>query len=256
MTAKRATAEVIVMSSAEQATDEAAALFKQAISHAVADRRVCNVALAGGTTPHDLYQKLADDVYDCDVPWASVNVFFGDERDVPHDHVDSNYHMAQRALLDHAPIPPEQINPMPADAEDLAAAAAEYEQIIRRIVPGEPIPQFDLILLGMGGDGHTASLFPRTDALSESHKLVVSHHVPVLGRNRMTFTCLLINAARHVMFLITGEDKADAVAAVLGDDKRARKEIPAAQVNPSDGKLTIVLDAAAARKTDLKPATE
>ena len=244
------------MPSGEQATDKAAELFKQAVCQAVADRRVCNVALAGGTTPHDLYQKLAADVYDCDVPWASVNVFFGDERDVPHDHVDSNYHMAQRSLLDNAPIPPEQVNPMPADAEDLDAAAVEYEQIVRRIVGGEPTPQFDLILLGMGGDGHTASLFPRTDALSESHKLVVSQHVPVLGRNRMTFTYPLINAARHVMFLITGEDKADAVAAVLGDDKRARKEIPAAHVNPVDGKLTIVLDAAAARKAGLKPAAD
>ena len=244
------------MPSGEQATDKAAELFKQAVCQAVADRRVCNVALSGGTTPHDLYHKLAADVYDCDVPWASVNVFFGDERDVPHDHVDSNYHMAQRALLDNAPIPPEQVNPMPADADDLDAAAAEYEQIVRRIVGGEPTPQFDLILLGMGGDGHTASLFPRTDALAESHKLVVSHHVPVLGRNRMTFTYPLINAARHVMFLITGEDKADAVAAVLGDDKHARKEIPAAHVNPADGKLTIVLDAAAARKTGLKPAAD
>ncbi len=254
MTTKRATAEVIVMQSADQATDKAAELFKQAISQAVADRRVCNLALAGGTTPHDLYQKLAADVYDCDVPWASVNVFFGDERDVPHDHVDSNYHMAQRAMLDNTPIPPEQVNPMPADAEDLQTAAAEYEQVIRQIVPGDPIPQFDLILLGMGGDGHTASLFPRSDALSESHKLVVTHHVPVLGRNRMTFTYPLINAARHVIFLITGDDKAEAVAAVLGDDKNARKEIPAAHVNPIDGTLTVVLDAAAARKAGLKPA--
>ncbi len=224
MTTKRATAEVIVLSSGDKATDKAAELFKQAICQAVADRRVCNLALAGGTTPHD--------------------------------HVDSNYHMAQRVLLDNAPIPPEQVNPMPADGEDLNAAAVEYEQIIRRIVPGDDVPQFDLILLGMGGDGHTASLFPRTDALGESHKLVVSHHVPVLGRNRMTFTYSLINAARHVMFLITGDDKAEAVAAVLGDDKHARREIPAAHVNPIDGKLTIVLDAAAARKAGLKPTAD
>jgi len=243
------------MSSCEAATKKAAELFKEVVCASVAERRVCNLALAGGTTPHDLYQKLAADVYNCDVPWASVNVFFGDERDVPHDHVDSNYHMAQRALLDHIPIPPEQIHPMPADSDDLEASAGEYEKIVRKIVTGdEPMPRFDLILLGMGGDGHTASLFPRTEALSEKEKLIVSHHVPVLGRNRMTFTYALINAARHVMFLVTGEDKADAVAAVLGEDKKAREEIPAAQVNPVDGKLTIVLDAAAARKTDLKPA--
>jgi len=250
----KSTAEVIVKSTSEDAAAAAANLFRKIVCQTVADRRVCNLALAGGTTPHELYEKLAAEVFDCDMPWPSVKVFFGDERDVPHDHVDSNYHMAQRALLDIAPVPPEQIHPMPADADDLNEAAEEYEQLIRRIVGGESedTPGFDLILLGMGADGHTASLFPRTKALNETEKLVVSQYVPVLGRNRMTFTFPLINAARHVMFLITGEDKADAVAAILSKDEQRRKNFPAAFVKPTDGRLVFVLDTAAAKKTNLK----
>jgi 6-phosphogluconolactonase len=136
---------------------------------------------------------------------------------------------------------------MPADCRDLNAAAEQYENLIRRTVPSEDdIPRFDVILLGMGSDGHTASLFPGTPALTEQHRLVVAQFVPVIGRNRMTFTFPLINAARHVMFLVTGADKADAVAAMLGEDAELKARYPAARVNPH-GELTFVLDAAAAR---------
>jgi 6-phosphogluconolactonase len=164
--------------------------------------------------------------------------------------------MVQRTLLDHVPIDLAKVHPMPADAEDIQAAAAHYEQAIRQTVPtdGGQIPRFDLILLGMGGDGHTASLFPNTEALKEHQRLVYAGFVPVLGRNRMTFTYPLINAARNVMFLVTGSDKAEAVLGVLGDSEEIRRQLPAAAVQPTDGCLIVVLDAAAARLTGIAPA--
>ncbi len=229
-------------------------LFKTIICDAVAQRDACHVALAGGTTPHMLYQGLTAAAATGEVPWSGVTVFFGDERDVPLDHVESNYYMAQRTLLDHVPIEPDRIHPMRGDAEDLNAAAAEYEEIIRRQVPAgaDGLPKFDLILLGMGADGHTASLFPNTDAVQEHKRLVVCNHVPVLGRSRMTFTFPLINSARHVVLMVTGEDKAAAVAKLVSNDPAVRKEIPAGRIELTDGTLTLVMDAAAAHQTDYK----
>jgi len=142
------------------------------------------------------------------------------------------------------------------DIDDLTVAAEPYEQTIRRYVPAgaDGVPQLDLVLLGVGNDGHVASLFPSTpDALGEDRKLVVSHFVPVLGRSRMTFTPPLINAARNVLMLVTGEAKADAVSTMLGDDEQAKRSLPAARVAPHDGSLLIVLDAPAASKTRFRP---
>ncbi|MGA2264911.1 MAG: 6-phosphogluconolactonase [Phycisphaerae bacterium] len=249
-------AKVIVERTVEQATATAAELFKTIICEAVGHRGVAHVALAGGTTPHALYQILAAGATSGQIPWRKVEIFFGDERDVPQDHVESNYGMAQRNLLDHVPIDLARVHPMPADADDIQAAARQYEQDIRRIVPadGGDVPRFDLILLGMGGDGHTASLFPNTDALKEHKHLVYAGFVPVLGRKRMTFTYPLINAARHVVFLVTGSDKAEAVLGVLGESEDIRKQLPAAAVHPAHGALTMILDAAAARLTGIAPA--
>ncbi len=246
---------VIVEKTSEQATAVAAELFKAVVCEAVGERDCCRLALSGGTTPHALYKKLADDAISSAMPWRSVEVFFGDERDVPQDHVESNYCMAQRALLDHVPISPDKIHPMPADAEDIAAAASHYEEIVRRLVPGDggDLPRFDLILLGIGGDGHTASLFPNTEALGETGKLIHAGFVPVLGRNRMTFTYPLINAARNVMFLVTGSDKAQVILGILGDSPDIKKQLPAAGVQPTNGCLIMVLDAAAARLTGIAP---
>lgn len=236
---------------ARAVAQKASALFGTLVAQAVAERHVCNIALAGGSTPRMLYSALAESVGDFSVPWGSVNVFFSDERDVPHDHVDSNYHTAQRTLLDFVPIPPQQIHPMPADADDLVTAAATYEQTIRRTVPAGPegIPRFDLILLGVGADGHTASLFPGSEALEEREALVVSPHVRNLGRYRMTFTFPLINAARAVMMLITQRDKTDVVSTMFG---ASAQSIPAGRVQPTDGVHLVLLDSAAAQK--LKPA--
>ncbi len=239
-----------VASTAHQAAADAARLISRIICRAVAERQECNIALAGGTTPRMLYVALAEMVCDCDVPWGSVKVFFSDERDVPHDHLDSNFRAAQRTLLDYAPIPPQQVFPMPADAEDLDEAARTYEALICDTVPPEEagVPRFDLILLGVGADGHTASLFPDSPGLNEADRLVVSHRVPSLGRSRMTFTFELINAARNVMMLITGSDKADVVGQILG---AAPSSLPAARVRPTDGELFFMLDAAAARNVSI-----
>jgi 6-phosphogluconolactonase len=143
---------------------------------------------------------------------------------------------------------------MPADADNIQSSAAEYEQAIRKAVPADEqgIPRFDLILLGMGADGHTVSLFPNTEAIQETQKLVVAYHVPVLGRSRMSITFPLINAARNVILFITGLDKADAVAKFLGNDPTARAELPISRVNPTCGNFKIILDAAAARAANLK----
>jgi len=240
--------------------EESAAAARRAAEHIaeIARQRAesgneCFLALCGGTTPAQMYRSLAAPPLSESVPWEKVRIFFGDERDVPHDHVESNYRMAQRALLDHVPIQPVRVHPMPADSDDLAGAAAQYEALIRQRVASDKrgVPRFDLVLLGMGGDGHTASLFPGTEALKESKKLVTAYHVPVLGRRRMTFTYRLINAARSVLLLVTGEDKAEAVAKLLAADPPDKSELPAAGVSPA-GELIIVLDSAAAKRTDLR----
>jgi 6-phosphogluconolactonase len=208
--------------------------------------------LAGGTTPQELYRQLTRATEMDEVPWSSVSVFVGDERDVSHDHADSNFGMIQRTLLDMVPIQLENIHPMPADAADLAAAAETYEQEIRAAVPadGGKIPRFDLVLLGMGGDGHTASIFPNSPAENETTRLVVSHFVPVLGRHRMTFTLPLINAARNVLLLVTGDDKAEALVELVHN--RRQCQLPVCRVEPTDGILMVIADAPAARKTQLK----
>ncbi|NLW86009.1 MAG: 6-phosphogluconolactonase [Planctomycetes bacterium] len=245
----RTNTRVIIERSAEQATVFAATLFKTIVCDAVEREGAANLALAGGTTPHNLYRILAAGAAVGEVPWESTEIFFGDERDVPHDHVESNYYMAQKTLLDHIPVEPWRVHPMRADAEDIELAAHEYEQTVRQIVAPDQhgAPRFTLILLGMGADGHTASLFPDShEALNEPRKLVVGHFVPVLGRKRITFTFPMINAAQHVLLLVTGQDKADAVSRLLSEDEEVRSSIPASRVGPHDGMLTIVLDEAAA----------
>ncbi len=246
--------QVVIEPTTPEAATFVAGLFKTVVCDVVTRRENCHIALAGGTTPHLLYQSLTASAATGEVPWGGVAIYFGDERDVPLDHVESNYYMAQRTLLDHVPIEPDRVHPMRGDADDLNAAAAEYEQILRRQVPAGPdgVPRFDLVLLGVGADGHTASLFPSTDALAEQKKLVVCNHVPVLGRSRMTFTFPLINAARHVILMITGEDKAPAVKKLLDPNPQIRREIPAGRIELADGVLTIVMDAAAAYLTEYK----
>jgi len=245
-------ARIVVEPTAQEATEFVADLMRSVICESVASDGFCSIALAGGTTPHALYKQLAREVFRCEVPWENVAIFFGDERDVPQDHVESNYCMAQEALLDDIPVRPDQVYPMPADSDDLQQSADRYEQLVRDKLPcgADEVPRFDLVLLGMGGDGHTASLFPHTESVEETDRLVISQFVPVLGRTRMTFTFPLINAAKNVVALVTGEDKAATIAALLGDDEEQRAALPLSRVRLADGQLVLVMDSAAARMVE------
>ena len=197
------------------------------------------VALAGGSTPKVVYETLARD-YAGSLDWSRVHVLFGDERTVPPDHEDSNYKMAKETLLDHVPIG--SVHRMRGELPP-EAAAAEYEQELR-VFFGEP-PRFDLVMLGIGGDGHTASLFPETPALEVTDRLAVANPVPRLETTRLTLTAPVINAARAVVFLVAGEDKAEALREILEGDADPRA-YPAKLVGP-DGDLAWMVDWEAAR---------
>jgi 6-phosphogluconolactonase len=186
--------------------------------------------LAGGSTPKATYGILARD-YAERIDWSRVHVFFGDERNVPPDHEDANYRMAREALLDHVPIG--GVHRMRGELPPDEAAAA-YEVELREFFGAEKLPRFDLILLGIGGDGHTASLFPETPALEVHDRWVVANPVPKLDTTRITLTVPVINAARSVVFLAAGKDKAEALKEILEGDADPR-EYPAKLVQPPGG---------------------
>lgn len=202
--------------------------FVAAARTAVAERGTFRVALSGGSTPKRVYPLLASAPHRDDVDWRRVDFFWGDERTVPPDHPESNFGAAYQMLLAQLPdVRPQRIHRMPAEAPDLDAAAAAHEAELRLTfgARGATPPSFDLIWLGMGADGHVASLFPGTAALDETSRWVVANHVPALDAWRMTFTFPLIDAAREVIIVVTGADKADAVRAV-----REGADLPAARV--------------------------
>jgi len=209
------------------------------------------VALSGGSTPKALYSLLAANY--TDFVWNRVFLFFGDERHVPPTDPDSNYRMVNEALLTKIAIPSENVFRVPAE-NPAAAAASDYESRLRRFFelrpeirpgdrPGE-IPRFDLILLGMGPDGHTASLFPDSPALDEQSRLVVANWVAKFNTYRITFTFPVLNRAAEVMFMASGADKADMLRQVL--EGTSTPPLPSQRVQPSDGKLLWMLDEAAA----------
>lgn len=200
------------------------------------------VALAGGSTPRRLYELLSEIK---NINWSRVHVYWSDERAVPPDHEECNYRMAYEVLLERVSIPDEQIHRMRGEVppED---AARQYERVLRETFELEPgqLPQFDLILLGMGADGHTASLFPGTSAVHERERLVVANDDPDLSIPRITLTFPVLNAAAKVMFLVAGQDKAPAVRQVIaGSDG---DQPPAAFVRPTNGNLRWLLDREAA----------
>jgi 6-phosphogluconolactonase len=200
---------------AEQVAGAAAAAVADAARDAVAQRGVITLVLAGGDTPRRLYERLASERV---IDWSRAELFWGDERPVPPDHPDSNFGMARAALLDPLGIDPRRIHRIEAERGDLAGAARDYEQELAKVAGGTldgPAPQLDLVLLGVGADGHTASLFPRTAALSESIRWVVANDVPERGTRRITITFPLIERARSVLVLVSGEPKAAALAEVL-----------------------------------------
>ncbi|TAH34366.1 MAG: 6-phosphogluconolactonase [Planctomycetota bacterium] len=229
-----------VVENAEELSRIATEEVLRAAGEAIAARGSFFVALAGGSTPRMLYQRLAAAP---GVRFRRWQIFFGDERCVPPDHLDSNYRMVKEALLDPAGIPPELVHRIPGEMEP-AAAAVQYELELAESFPGAA-PRFDLVLLGMGADGHTASLFPGTAALEERERLVRENRVEKLQAWRVTMTLPLLNAARRVIFLVAGSDKAAALRSVL-QPAGGMELPPAARVAPVDGSLLWLVDRAAA----------
>jgi 6-phosphogluconolactonase len=223
----------------------AATLFLAALARAVRARGRFTVALAGGRTPRQFYETLAR-VAPAATPWAAVEVFFGDERPVLPGHPDSNYGMARATLLERVPLPAVNVHRILGELDPTAAAAA-YEGELRRrcALNPEGLPQLDWILLGLGADGHTASLFPGTAGLGETQRLVCANWVPKFAHHRITLTLPVLNAARQVVFLVAGEDKAGAVKEVL-EGPFPEPPHPASLVRPRPGELHWLLDAAAA----------
>jgi 6-phosphogluconolactonase len=228
---------------------DAAGLARAAAEHfvtlataAIAAHGQFVVALSGGSTPRATYTLLANDELAARVDWPRVRVFWGDERCVPPDHAGSNYRMARETLLDHVPLPTRNVHRIQGELPPDQAATAYQAELEAVLGAGG---RFDLILLGMGEDGHTASLFPSTAALHEQTRWVVAQYVDKLSAWRVTLTPVAINAAAHVTFLVYGVGKAERLREVL-DGPRQPDVLPAQIVRPTDGRLLWLADAAAA----------
>jgi 6-phosphogluconolactonase len=233
----------------ESLGEAAAHEFVRCAREAIAARGRFTVALSGGSTPRRSYQLLAAEPLRTQVDWECVEIFWGDERCVPPDHPDSNYRMAREAMLEHLPIPAEHIHRLEAERADREAAARDYETTIARVfdvtIGGQP-PAFDLILLGMGPDGHTASLFPHTKALDETTRWVVVNFVAKFNTDRLTLTRPIINRAREVLFLVAGADKAERLAEVLTGPADPGR-LPSQSIQP-DGQLVWFVERVAAAR--------
>jgi 6-phosphogluconolactonase len=254
--AKKLRIEYKVLPDAATLAAEAAERFTQAAEKAVAERGRARLAISGGSTPKVSFQLLADprEPWRARMPWDKLELFWVDERCVAPDNADSNYRMTREAMLDHVPLKPEQVHRMEGEL-DPQAAAARYESLLRDNfrLEGAESPRFDLVQLGMGPDGHTASLFPHTEALHEMARLVTANHVEAVKDSwRVTLTWPVINNASSVFFLIGGADKAELVQQVFAGP-RDPERLPSQLIWPSSGILTLVLDQAAAA---LLPATD
>jgi 6-phosphogluconolactonase len=240
--------EIRIFATTQDLFQAAAAQFVVLATEAVRERGRFTVALSGGSTPRSLFSLLAAP-YQSEVPWKRTFFFWGDERHVPPDDPESNYRMARESLLSKIPAPPENVFRVHAEEADAAQAAELYEQDLRRffaLKPGE-FPRFDLIHLGMGPDGHTASLFPATAVLNEKARLVVANWVPKFNTYRLTMTLPVLNNAANVTFLAAGADKAEAVHQVL-EGSGAGDQFPSKLIAPPSGKLVWMIDEAAAAK--------
>ncbi len=224
--------------------DGSADFIADLAARALAERGRFIIALSGGGTPEPIYARLASPDYRDRIAWEKVHIFFGDERCVPPDDARSNYRMVREAWLDHSPIPAANIHRIRAE-DDPALEALRYEQDIAGLYRSARLPAFDLVLLGMGENGHTASLFPGTAVLRETVRWVVAQYVEVMTAWRVTFTVPLINAARHVAFLAEGAGKAQMLRNVL-EGPYQPDVWPSQLIQPVSGELHWLVDAAAA----------
>lgn len=236
-----------VFADGDSLIEAAAQLFAEIAIASVAERGRFTVALSGGGTPQGLYQRLARPPYRDDIPWAHAHLYWGDERLVPPNDPGSNYAQAARTLIRHLPIPEENIHRAKGELSP-HEAVQEYRRQLRRFLPPGS-ERFDLVLMGMGSDGHTASLFPGPVSPAESEEAVISVTAKYEGRpaNRLTLTPLVFNNARNVVFLVAGANKAETLAAVFSGGYQPEK-LPAQRIRPVEGRLIWLVDRAAARR--------
>jgi 6-phosphogluconolactonase len=220
----------------EDFADAAAEHIAVELESFLSKQNTLTFVLTGGRTPVSVYEKLAQPGYQNRIDWKRVEFFWGDERCVPAESPESNFGMAWSTLLSKIHVSPEQIHRIAGEMENAESAARQYEQEIRRVVPGD-LPSFDVVLLGMGEDGHTASLFPGTRW--DEERLVIANYVPKLNKNRISMTPKLLNEAQSIIFLVAGRGKAEALARVFGEPGY---ELPAARIRSSRGRLTWLVD--------------
>ena len=241
--------EIQVQAGLDDLSRAAASEFNEQARWAVREKGLFSVALSGGSTPKSLYSLLANDFsFRSEVPWDKIHFFWGDERHVPPDHPESNYRTANEVMLSKVPIPSENIHRIRTENPNAQQVAEEYEETVQtffRLKAGE-FPRFDLVLLGMGPDGHTASLFSGTVALRERKHLVVANWVEKFQAYRITMTLPVLNQAAFVLFLVSGEDKAETLRQVLEWEER-KEPFPSQLIRPTHGRLLWLVDRAAGR---------
>jgi 6-phosphogluconolactonase len=239
--------EIRILTDGAAIAKRAAQEFVQAAAEAVRERGSYNVALGGGSTPRALYSLLVNDPTLCSqVPWDKIHLFFGDERHVAPDHPDSNFRMATEAMIAKSPLRAKQVVRIKGEYPDTGKAAVEYEKALRdyfKLKDGE-YPRFDLLLAGMGNEGHTLSLFPGTKALHADGRVVVRNWIGKLYTERITLTAPAASNAANIIFMVTGADKAPALKAVL-EGPFEPEQLPAQLLQPQNGKLLWLVDAAA-----------
>lgn len=244
--------EIKIVENGEAVSRTAAEMMVSLALETLRSKESFAVALSGGSTPNKMFAILANDAALRDrMPWDRVHFFWGDERHVPPDHTDSNYRMTHKAMLSSVPVPPENIHRIRAENPDARKAAKDYEQELRRFFRLEPsqLPAFDCVFLGMGPDGHTASLFPGTRALHERERLVVSNWVDKFRSYRITLTAPVLNHADIVIFLVSGEEKAEPLRTVLEGEKQTDL-FPSQLIAPTHGRLLWLVDRAAAGRLE------
>ncbi len=239
--------EIRILADGAAIAKRVAGLFVEAAAAAVKEKGSFTVALAGGSTPKTLYGLLVNDAsLRAQVPWDKMHLFFGDERNVGPEHPDSNFRMATEAIISKAPLKPEQVTRIKGENPDTEQAAKEYEQTLRayfKLTDGQ-YPRFDLLLAGMGNEGHTLSLFPGTKALHANTRIAARNWVGKLYTERITLTAPAASNAKLVIFMVTGADKAPALKAVL-EGPYEPEQLPAQLIQPANGKLLWLVDTAA-----------
>jgi 6-phosphogluconolactonase len=245
--------EILVFPNPESLANAAAELFVRSAAASIQNHGAFIVALSGGSTPKRLFEILATDNFQAKIDWNRVYLFWGDERYVPSDHPDSNFRMTMDTLLSKVPIPHANVHRIRTELSPAEAVATNYESEIARFFTSfsdkhrERFPAFDLVLLGVGTNAHTASLFPHSQVLQETSHLVAAEFVAEVGMWRITMTAPLLNAAREIVFLVHGKEKAQVVREVLfGDYDPERK--PAQMIQPANGRLKWLIDSASAAK--------